>query len=114
MQGETDARTAQTANAYAANLSLLVNSLRQSLKDESVPFLIGQINQKNASFPMEQQVRSAQAKVASDNPHTLLISNDGLSKIYDKVHYDAKGLIELGRRFAIGFVNHRKQQLLAN
>ena len=114
MQGETDARTEQTANAYADNLNLFINSLRQSLKAENLPFLIGQINQKNASFPMEQTVRSAQAKIASDHPHTLLISNDGLSKIYDKVHYDAKGLVELGRRFAIGFVNHRKQQLLAN
>ena len=114
MQGETDARNAQTANAYAENLNLFVNSLRQSLNAADLPVLIGQINQKNASFPMEQQIRAAQAKIASDNPHTLLISNDGLSKIYDKVHYDAKGLVELGRRFAIGFVKHRKQQLLAN
>jgi len=114
MQGETDARTKQTANVYAEHLSTFVNSLRLSLNDENLPFLIGEINQKNASFPMEKQVRAAQAKIANENPHTLLVSNEGLSKIYDKVHYDAKGLVELGRRFAISFVNHRKQQLLAN
>jgi lysophospholipase L1-like esterase len=114
MQGETDARNETTASAYANNLSQLITHLRQDLQAENVPFLIGQINQKDPNFPMEKQVRTAQAHVANMNSHTLLVSNDGLSKIYDKVHYDAKGLVELGRRFAISFVNHRKQQLLAN
>ncbi len=114
MQGETDARTEATANSYAENLKHFIQTLRQDLNAHHVPFLIGQINQKNSGFPMEKQVRAAQAQVAKELPNTLLVSNDGLTTIYDKVHYDAKGLIELGRRFAISFVDYRKQQLQKN
>ena len=112
MQGETDARSAETAEQYEGNLKTFISNIRKDLKAKNVPFLIGRITQKDINFPMEKQVRAAQDKVGKENPNILVIPTDDLSKIYDKVHYDAKGQVELGRRFAIAFVNKRKELLL--
>ena len=112
MQGETDARNAEAAEKYEGNLKAFISNLRKDLKADHTPFILGRITQKDINFPMEKQVRAAQDKMAKELENTIVVSTDDLTKIYDKVHYDAKGLVELGRRFAIAFVNKRKELLL--
>lgn len=112
MQGEADARSEATANKYAENLTVFINQLRKDLKAENTAFLVGRITEKGINFPMEQIVRDAQDSVGKDDPNIIVIPTDGISKIYDKVHFDAKGQVELGKRFAIGFLKRRKAQLI--
>ena len=112
MQGETDARNAEAAQQYADNLKVFINSLRKDLKAESVPFIIGRITEHGINFPMEKVVRAAQNAVGKDDPNIIVVPTDGISKIYDKVHFDAKGQVELGKRFAVEFLKRRKEQLI--
>ena len=50
------------------------------------------------------EVRAAQEKVAREGPFVVMISTDDLSKLPNDVHYDADGLVELGRRFARAYM----------
>ncbi|MGV6810276.1 MAG: sialate O-acetylesterase [bacterium] len=111
MQGETDAKTAKLANDYQQNLKLFIDRLREDLNAENTMFLIGRITQPNANFSQEQTVRNAQNEVDKHNPNTIIVPTDGLGKLYDNVHFNSEGLIELGRRFALAFVNRRKEIL---
>jgi hypothetical protein len=111
MQGETDAKDEKLANAYKQNLKALIDGLRKDLHAGHAMFLVGRITQPNANFAMEKTVRNAQNEVDKDNPNTIIIPTDGLGKLYDNVHFNSEGLIELGRRFALGFVNRRKEIL---
>lgn len=113
MQGETDARNTETAEKYEGNLKIFIASLRKDLKAENVPFILGRITQKDINFPMEKQIRAAQDQIGKENPNIIVIPTDDITKIYDKVHFDAKGQVELGRRFAIGFIKKRKELMLS-
>lgn len=108
MQGETDAKNAKLAKDYQSNLKSLIDQLRNDLNAENTMFLIGRITQPNANFPLEETVRNAQNEVDKNNPNTIIVPTDGIGKLYDNVHYNSEGLIELGRRFALAFVNRRK------
>ncbi len=112
MQGETDARSQESAEKYKEKLTSFITTLRHDLHAEQAVFLVGRISQKDINFPMEKQIRNAQDQVCQDDPNSILVDTDGLGKIYDKVHYNAKGQVELGRRFAIGFINKRKERLM--
>lgn len=113
MQGETDAREQSLAEAYQTNLETFLSHLRNDLQAEEAAILLGQIRQPNHNFAYEKQIRQAQQQVADADEHKILVTTDDLGKLYDKVHYDSDGLVELGRRFAVGFVEHRKRQLTA-
>jgi len=113
MQGEADARDQELADTYQANLESFLTNLRKDLQAEEVAVMLGQIKQPNNNFAYEKQVRQAQKQVAEEDANTVLIATDDLGKLYDNVHYNSEGLMELGRRFAVGFVEHRKQKLTA-
>lgn len=107
MQGESDARTVAQANQYAPMLSRFIQTLRQDTASPNSLFILGKVNPDvpNA-FPMLAKVQASQQLIQQTTPRTLMISTDGLTKLQDQLHYDAKGQMELGRRFAQAYISH--------
>lgn len=108
MQGERDARTRHNATSYEGNLKRFILGLRLKLESTRSPFIMGQINPEDPAFSMMKTVQKAQQNTQRSLPNITLVSTNGLGKIYDHVHYDSKGQIELGRRFARAFINAKK------
>lgn len=100
MQGEKDARSAINANRYETNLKRFILGVRRQLNSPQSIFIMGQINPQDPAFHMLETVKKAQVNTQRALPHVKLVSTDGLGKIYDNVHYNTKGQLELGQRFA--------------
>ena len=66
--------------------------------------IAGHINPPSDMYPALEAVRRAQERVAEEDAGVVLVSTDGLSKQGDRVHYDSRGLLELGRRFADAYL----------
>lgn len=107
MQGEADAKYPVAARQYAGNLSRFVNKLRAELKSPNALFIMGSINPPQKLFPATAIVQQAQ-RVATRRIRNLhLIKTDDLEKRNDHVHYNTKGQLELGKRFAREFLRTR-------
>jgi len=114
MQGESDARSQVLAGQYASRLTRLIQSLRTDLKSPNSLFILGEINPEDAAFPMVPQVQASQRQVQQSVNNTMVISTAGLGKMYDHVHYNAEGQLELGKRFAQAYIEQaRKRPQLA-
>lgn len=100
MQGERDSKREFAANDYAKNLKTLIAAFRKDCSEPEMPFVLGLINPVYEKVNFVETVRAAQAKVAAEDEMVALVSTDGLSKKSDNVHYNTKGQLELGRRFA--------------
>jgi len=109
MQGESDSRYPALGPHYYDNLKTLIEAFRRDLKDPNLPFLMGHVNtpadmldddKKSTKFRFISNVRAAQEKAVKEIPNVYLIETDDLSKQKDRIHYDAKGQLELGKRFA--------------
>jgi len=98
MQGEADADSIEKSEQYFENLKALIERTRQDLPSSDCPFLLGWLSAFDK--PGCEIIRHAQLKAAKDIPRTFLVSTKGLSTLKDNMHYDSKGQIELGRRFA--------------
>lgn len=103
MQGERDASYPEAAPLYEENLAYLIERIRSDLGNPNLPFIYGQINPPEWLSPAVEEVRAAQAEIERAVHCTKMISTEGLSKHIDGVHYDARGLLELGRRFDRGY-----------
>jgi iduronate 2-sulfatase len=96
MQGEADAKYhSKTVEQYRDKLEALIDGCRKEFGAPDMPFVCGRMN---ASGQYEKQVREAQATVKRKN--YAWIDCDDLEKHADKLHYNSKGQLELGRRFA--------------
>jgi hypothetical protein len=95
MQGESDARVQELANAYAANLSHLILCARNDFNSPDMIFVAGR---ENHQAPFTDIVRNAQEKC--DLPRYAFIDCDKLSKKKDNLHYDTNGQVDMGRGFA--------------
>ncbi len=103
MQGESDATSTTTANAYAANLTTLINTVRSDFATPDMPFVLGRITDLSVypGFPGVTQVRAAQETVPGEVGHAAWINTDDLAiNPAAPGHYNAQGQIELGLRFA--------------
>jgi hypothetical protein len=103
MQGETDASNTATANAYAANLTTLINTVRSDFATPNMPFVLGRITDLSVyeGFPGVPQVRAAQETVPGQVGNAAWINTDDLAiNPAAPGHYNAQGQIELGLRFA--------------
>lgn len=104
MQGERDARFPQAANAYFGNLRNLINDFRRDYHSPHAKFILGRINPPQSSNrPAVDIIRHAQERIHSQIPETGLVNTDDLPKHPDQVHYNTRGQILLGRRFADEF-----------
>ncbi len=104
MQGERDARFPQAADAYYGNLQKLIGDLRRDYRSPHAKFILGRINPpQSTNRPAVNIIRQAQESINRQIRETGLVNTDGLSKHPDQVHYDTRGQILLGRRFADEF-----------
>ncbi len=101
MQGESDALNAGYAAAYEANLRHFIDSVREDLGVDGLPFVLAQISEAPA-WTHGAIVRQAQWDVGNSMANTLVFSTADLS-LYSN-HYDAAGQMELGSRFADGML----------
>lgn len=100
MQGEGDSQTPEQAAAYEKNLAALIRRLRDDLKDRSLPVVIAQISSCEA-WTYGEQIREAQKKTAAAEKNVAVFSTTDLSRwATDQAHYDTRGIVELGNRFA--------------
>ena len=100
MQGEQDAKYPVAAQQYASNLNSFVSALRHELKAPSVAFLMGKVNPPIALFPATLTVQTAQNLAQQRIRNCHLIKTADLGKRSDLLHYNTKGQLELGKRFA--------------
>jgi len=97
MQGEADAKYhSKTVEQYREKLEALIDGCRKEFDAPDMPFVCGRVNPPGAAYI--KQVREAQETVK--RKHYAWIDCDGLEKHEDKLHYNTKGQLELGRRFA--------------
>jgi hypothetical protein len=104
MQGESDSTKNGIGAAYGKSLEGLVAMLKKDLKRDDIYVVIGRLSDhgiKGADkWPKWADVRDAQVKFAESNPKYAWIDTDDLNDPGDGLHYDDKGSIELGNRFA--------------
>lgn len=100
MQGEKDARSKVNATRYEANLKRFIMGVRSTLNSPQSTFIMGQVNPEDPAFHMLETVNKAQVNTQKSLAKIKLINTDNLGKIYDKVHYNTQGQIDLGKRFA--------------
>ncbi len=107
MQGEADAKYPAAAKQYANNLNRFVNRLRTELKSPNAPFIMGSINPPLKFFPATAIVQQAQRVAARHIRNLRLIRTADLEKRNDHLHYNTRGQLELGKRFARAFLSTR-------
>lgn len=95
-QGESNSKN---PGPYLANLKTLIEDLRKDLGALDLPFVAGQIyyhpKHKPHTLPMNQIIASLPDAV----PHTGYASTEELTTL-DHTHFDAKGMAQLGERYA--------------
>ena len=99
MQGESDALNGSYALKYRENLEKFIESVRAEFADANIPFVIGQISESPVYGKNGKIVRQAQLKISQDMARAALVVTSDL-KLQDDYHYDSKGVLELGSRFA--------------
>ena len=88
-QGESNSKN---PDGYLEKLTALIENLRKDLDAPDVPFVVGQVN----NVP---EINDQLAALPKKVKHTGCVSSEGL-KAYDRWHFDAESVLELGRRYA--------------
>ena len=109
-QGESDTVLPHLAKAYAEKLQTLVQDLRADLKDDQLPFVVGNLGEfygtgkyhiKNvASIKI---VRKALRDLTTTLPHTGFAESTGCEHRGDFVHFAAKVFVTLGQNYAAAY-----------
>lgn len=96
LQGERDSKQQEMADAYAKNLSHFIEKARTDFHSPKMFFVAGRVN---PAYPYVNTVRKAQEKCPV--PGYAFVDCDNVSRIPPgNLHYDTKGLVTLGRKFA--------------
>jgi hypothetical protein len=104
MQGERDAKFQKAAKNYSINFGKFISQIRMDLKSPHLPIIYGQVNPPADQFSYVHDVREAQAQIQHQVPGTKMIKTDDLNKLEDGLHYNANGLIKMGKRFAKAYL----------
>jgi hypothetical protein len=103
MQGESDAKAPAEAKAYADNLRNLVETARRDFGNPGMIFVAGRINLPGPEDPASMEtVREALA--GQDLKDYGWVDCDDLTTVSDRLHFDTRGLEELGSRMAAAFL----------
>jgi hypothetical protein len=106
MQGESDANQEDTAHAYAANLTRLMNLIRAAFRMDDIPVVIGRISDSGRDekdgkvWDYGDIVRTAQAQFVNEDGYAALVTSTDRYGYSDTWHYDTEGYIDLGQQFA--------------
>lgn len=101
-QGESD-RTPERAPLYERALTDLIARFRRDLDAPSVPFVIGQLGRFSGAGEWDELARRidrAHQDIAARVPFAAFVSSEGLTSKPDNIHFDARSLRELGKRYA--------------
>jgi hypothetical protein len=103
-QGGRDAQFPDAAEKYGDNLKVFMETLRRDLKSPESLLLLGLVNPP-AGFKAAGAVKKAQQDAVVTLPNTVPVLTDGLSTYpNNNPHYDSKGQLELGKRFAEAYI----------
>lgn len=106
MQGESDATlTLNIANNYAANLKRLMDLFKATFRDDDIPIVIGKISDSGLdnngkTWKYGELVQHAQEEYVRNNKNAAIIRNTNSYNYSEPWHYDSKGYIHLGVKFA--------------
>jgi len=103
-------------NGYAARLSTLVDSLRTSFNNPSLPFICGKFVPRDwnnggstddfAGLPNRAIVEAALDDLPNQRSNTFSVTNNGLrGNASDAIHFDAASQRTLGQRYAAAMIN---------
>ncbi|WP_020557912.1 sialate O-acetylesterase [Thiofilum flexile] len=108
MQGEQDARKWVDARNYQTLVWHFISQLRSDIAAPKSLLIMGRVNPRTPYFKMVGMVQNSQAQLTRTLPYTLLVNTDGLGTLRDRIHYSAKGQMELGRRMARAYIRSRR------
>ncbi len=107
MQGESDATfNEEVALQYYSNLKRLMDLMRAALRTDDLPVVIGKISDSGNDpndgkvWNYGELIQYAQEKFARTDPAAAIVRDTRYYKYSDPWHYDSKGFIDLGRKFA--------------
>lgn len=107
MQGESDASyTEEIAQSYYMNLKRLMELIRASFHNNDLPVVIGKISdswndpEDGKVWDHGELVQYAQEKYARSDGHAAIVRSTRYYKYSDPWHYDSKGYMDLGEKFA--------------
>ena len=106
MQGESDATlTEEIANRYYANLKRLMDLMRAAFRDDNLPVIIGKISDsgldnKGKTWIYAELVQNAQEEYVRNDKNAFIVRDTKNYQYSDPWHYDSKGYIDLGIKFA--------------
>lgn len=99
VQGQQDATTAATADAYGANLADFLDQARAAWGTPATNFIIAEVSD-TSGLPYATAVRSGEASAVAQDPRAVLISDLGLTYQADDLHLTGAGEVTLGERMA--------------
>ena len=106
LQGESDAAE-RKAETYEKNLTAFIAHMRTQFKTPEMPFIIARVlNEYGGKTGQAKIVRDAQVKVAKKVKNVACFDTDDcpiVDPVKNKGHYNAVGLIEIGKRFVAGY-----------
>ncbi|HPQ95029.1 MAG TPA: sialate O-acetylesterase, partial [Thiolinea sp.] len=94
--------------AYGSRLQYLIRRLRTDTGSPGAAAFIGKINPGSDAFHWRTQIQDQQQQATQTLPMTYLVDTGGLGKLWDQLHYDARGQIGLGERFASRFLQQHR------
>ncbi|GLX82331.1 sialate O-acetylesterase [Thalassotalea eurytherma] len=124
MQGEADAHASEaSANAYFTNLTRMMSLFRAALRQDDIPVVIGKITDSGLGeediMPYIKRVHLAQQQfVEQDICASYMAKTDNYPyNEKDAWHYLSEGFIDMGKDFAMAFIelsNKCKQNVVDN
>ncbi len=106
MQGESDGeKTEEIAQGYYENLKRLMETMRAALRKDNIPVVIGKIsdswNDKDGKvWDYGELIQFAQEKFARKDKNATIVRSTKFYEYSDPWHYNSKGYIDLGEKFA--------------
>ncbi len=100
-QGENDATNVENIALYKTRLFELLKKLRDTVGDESLPVLIGELGQDNEDC---EKIDTQIKLYISTDCNASFVKTSDLKKKEDHVHFNSKGLRTLGKRFAVQYL----------
>ena len=101
-QGENDAGTSETEASYLANEIALFARLRAFIGNPILPIINVRI--PNRAVGTTTDIQTAKLKHCQRNQYNRLVNTNDFT-LYDGVHYNSAGQLELGNRIATIFNN---------
>ena len=109
MQGESDASERKIAKRYKDNLTLLMYLIRKELGDMETKVVVGQIADWKV-WPHRKIVRKAQVDFVNEDHNAVLVTSTDMYDNSDPWHYDSKGYLDLGVRFAEAVAGNKSDE----